>query len=151
MFFHLEACDLKEDIVQSLQLLKSSVLVTDDNKVCLLDTEHYPEGFKTKVCALLDTGNKDAEHLNEEAVILEATSTGGPLLTDFKTLNGEEKNYIVHLTCVHLQLAHQRNQLLHWFYIPAMAAFAGQTCRSYVSEGMCLVIGGVVRTLMVKC
>ncbi|XP_028396264.1 dihydroxyacetone phosphate acyltransferase-like [Dendronephthya gigantea] len=135
-----ENCDLKDDLVQSLQLLKSSVFVTDDDKVCLLETENYPEGFKNKVSALLDARNsleitRDTEHLNEETMNSEATSLGGPsLLTDLKALNGEEKNYLVHLTCVHLQLAHQRNQLLHWFYIPAMAALVARTCASNISE-----------------
>lgn len=59
---------------------------------------------------------------------------------ELKALNMDEKDYIVHLSCVHLQLAHQRNQLLHWFYLPAMVAFAARNCKQPVSEGMYMLL-----------
>ena len=157
--FHLDANVIREDIAESLQLLKSSVMITEEKKIFLLDPEQYSEEFKTKVYGLLKKGNlreglgkvtSGAELFGTDnnaaelkaAGVLEATDVREDLLPDLKSLKADEKAYIVHLTCVHLQLAHQRNQLLHWFYIPAMAALAGRSCKESVSEGMCVL--GVV-------
>ncbi|CAB4026539.1 dihydroxyacetone phosphate acyltransferase-like, partial [Paramuricea clavata] len=146
--------DFRQDIVESLQLLKSSVMITEENKILLLDPEHYSEEFKAKVYAILKKGNlsddqeKITSHSERRLFGTDSSGTepmaiGGcdkptgvreDLLLDVKTLRTDEKSYIVHLTCVHLQLAHQRNQLLHWFYIPAMVALAGRSCKERVPE-----------------
>ena len=138
-----------------MQLLKSSVMITEESKILLLDPEHYSEEFKAKVYAILKKGNlsEDQEKITSHSERLFGTDSSGAepmavgscdkptgiredLLPDVKTLRTDEKSYIVHLTCVHLQLAHQRNQLLHWFYIPAMVALAGRSCKERVPEGM---------------
>ena len=138
--------DMGQDIVESLKLLKSSAMIAEDNKIFLLDPEQYPDKFKAKVYGLLREGNlginpgKISDHtaINKAESLTsgdcEATGVREDVLPDLKTLKADEKAYLVHLTCVHLQLAHQRNQLLHWFYVTAMAALVGRSCRESVSE-----------------
>ena len=122
--------------MNSLQLLKSSATINDDDKISLLDPEQYSEEFKAKVYGLLTKGNLGGEDRNRESLTdCEARGVREDLLPDLKTLKADEKEYLIHSTCVHLQLAHQRNQFLHWFYVPAMAALGGRSCEESLSEG----------------
>lgn len=137
--------------MKSLELLKSSARINEDNKIFLLDPERYSEEFKEKVYGLLTKANFNVTHgkksnnfenlvhkMNVDAKATESadqTRSSSENLPDLKMLTTEERNYISHLSFVHLQLAHQRNQLLHWFFIPAMAALACRNSKEGLSEG----------------
>lgn len=130
--------------MESLKLLKSSLTISE-GKVTLLDPEHFSDEFKEKIYSLLNKGMSHKKQremkINNSAAECVASGVCDMVQEDFsldlKALNIHEKDYIVHLSCVHLQLAHQRNQLLHWFYLPAMAALAARNYEHPVSEGMC--------------
>ena len=130
--------------MESLKLLKSSLTISE-GKVTLLDPEHFSEEFKEKIYSLFSKGmsHKNQREINIDNSAAECVASGvcervqEDFSLDLKALNIHEKDYIVHLSCVHLQLAHQRNQLLHWFYLPAMAALAVRNYEHPVSEGMC--------------
>ena len=136
-------------------------MTTEDNKIFLLDPEQYSDAFKTKVYGLLRKGNlgtdpgKIDDHTavnNAESLTgrdCEATGVREDASPDLKSLKAHEKAYLVHLTCVHLQLAHQRNQLLHWFYVLAMAALVGRSCKESLSEGRCVLVMLMVVVTMV--
>ena len=139
--------DTKGDITESLQLLKSSVVVNEDNVLCTLDNENYSEEFKAKIYALLKKGEfqqnskaissdrNDLSEKHDNPTTSMAENNAEDILLDIKTLTMDEKAYLVHLTCIHLQLAHQRNQLLHWFYVPALATLVAKSFGKPVSEG----------------
>ena len=152
----LDGQDPRGAVLESIQLLRSSLTLTEDNTVCLLDPEQFPEQFKSKLHALtkgkyfhrwdLDKTNHaenvsrahisfDEQHsrnFNEK----ENDNSREDKLNECESsaLRADEKEYVIHLTCVHLQLAHQRNQLLHWFYVPAMALLAGSK-ETLITEG----------------
>ncbi|XP_046848625.1 dihydroxyacetone phosphate acyltransferase-like [Xenia sp. Carnegie-2017] len=113
--------DIMKEIMESLKLLKSSVEVTKENEIFLIDPEHYPKKFKDRVLMLCHQENMNsitaASISSEDGHCREAKDE-----KISESLSADEKLYMIHLTCVHLQLAHQRNQLLHWFYIPAIIA-----------------------------
>ena len=144
LVLYLGANSLQQDIVESLNLLKGSLTISEENIITLLDPEHFSKEFKAKIYTLL---KKRKFHQKEGEIKSHPEQLALPsgvcdevqedLSLDLKALNVEEKEYIVYLSCVHLQLAHQRNQLLHWFYLPAMAALAARNCKHPVSEGMC--------------
>ena len=124
-----------KEIMESLKLLKSSVEVTKENEVFLIDPEHYPKKFKDRVLMLCHQENMNsitaARISSEDGHCREAKDE-----KISESLNADEKLYMIHLTCIHLQLAHQRNQLLHWFYIPAIIALvSGSSKEMMYSQG----------------
>lgn len=110
--------------------------VTKENEVFLIDPEHYPKKFKDRVLMLCHQENMN----NVTAASISSEDDGHCREAKYEkiseSLSADEKLYMIHLTCVHLQLAHQRNQLLHWFYIPAIIALvSGSSKEVMYSQG----------------
>lgn len=150
--------DSRSIVIESIQLLKSSATLSEDNRhVYLVDPkEHFCEEYKSKIRKLLSRkhfhgsaqeepncteSSSGAENCVNERHLKDSFARGSVRNWEDKSAECElsatrveDKEYLIHLTSVHLQLAHQRNQLLHWFYVPGMVTLASNSKNS-VSEG----------------